>query len=370
MILTVGKNGQFATPQEAYLAAQPGDIVEIDAASTYFGEAAMMFASGTNSITFRGVNGKAKMEVDDSVPLMKGKGIWVINAYDIVIENIEFTGATLEVDKNGAGIRLDPEAGGKMQIRNCFFHHNDNGILGGYNRTLDLLIEHCEFCYNGYGDGYSHNMYIGMAKSFTLRYSYTHHVDRGHLIKSRAFENYIEYNRITHEDTDEDFRPYNSNIDLPQGGKACIVGNLLHQGPKGRRFMISFAKENQQNPGKTCYIVNNTIVNYSTEGSFLHCPVEGYEMKAVNNIFIGNAPLTAGQADWYLENNLTADDPELLVDVARYDYRLKDNNNKEPIKSIDPGVFNGYTLLPDKQYVHKCSFENRKNDFIKVGALD
>ncbi len=323
MILTVGKNGMFATPQQAYLSAKPGDIIEIDASTVYFGEDAKMFISGVDNVTFRGVNGRAKMEVDAKTPLVYGKAIWVINASDIVIENIEFTGATLDVDKNGAGIRLDPEAGGRLQIRNCYFHHNDDGILGGYNKTLDLLIEHCEFCYNGYGDGYSHNIYIGQAKSFTLRYSYSHHVKAGHLVKSRAIENYILFNRITHEDTEENFWRYNSNIDLPQGGKAVVMGNLLHQGPKSQRFMLSFAKENQNNPGKTCCIVNNVFINHASEGAFLHCPVEGYEMYATNNIFAGKAALTAGQADWKTENNIFMEDASVLADEKVFGVRLE-----------------------------------------------
>jgi hypothetical protein len=177
-------------------------------------------------------------------------------------------------------------------------------------------------------------MYIGMAKSFTLRYSYSHHVNAGHLVKSRAFVNNILYNRITHEDTADNTWRYNSNIDMPQGGTALVKGNILQQGPKSQRFMLSFAKENQNNPGKTCYIVNNTFVNDATEGSFLHCPVEGYEMKAYNNIFIGNAPLTAGKAEWELENNLETCDPAILADTAAFDYRLAKDGAEGIIKSI------------------------------------
>jgi hypothetical protein len=54
-----------------------------------------------------------------------GKGIWVISGNDTVVENIEFSGAAVP-DANGAGIRFE---GVNLTVRNCYFHHNQNGIL-------------------------------------------------------------------------------------------------------------------------------------------------------------------------------------------------------------------------------------------------
>ena len=72
------------------------------------------------------------------------------------ILNVEFHHATVP-DQNGAGIRLD---GGNLVLRNTGFFDNENGILGGEGSTT-VTIERSEFARNGFGDGYTHNIYIG-----------------------------------------------------------------------------------------------------------------------------------------------------------------------------------------------------------------
>ena len=74
------------------------------------------------------------------------------------------------------------------------------------------MIEYSEFAYNGTGNGFTHNIYVGGAK-FTLRYSYSHHAYSGQLVKSRALENHITYNRLTTEDGNTSYE-----IDLPVEG--------------------------------------------------------------------------------------------------------------------------------------------------------
>jgi hypothetical protein len=43
-------------------------------------------------------------------------------------------------------------------------------------------------------------------------------------VKSRALDNHILYNRITDEDGGSSYL-----IDLPSGGQALVMGNLLHK---------------------------------------------------------------------------------------------------------------------------------------------
>jgi len=52
-----------------------------------------------NSLTLRGVNGRAHLEAADASA--QGKAIWVIKGNDVVVENIEFSGASV-LDQNGA----------------------------------------------------------------------------------------------------------------------------------------------------------------------------------------------------------------------------------------------------------------------------
>jgi len=119
----------------AALIAQDGDIVEIEAA-TYDGDAAVW---RQNNLTLRGIGGRAVLRANGASA--EGKAIWVIKGSGAIVENIEFVGSTV-ADGNGAGIRQE---GAGLIIRNCYFHHNQNGILTGQNPLSDILIESSEF---------------------------------------------------------------------------------------------------------------------------------------------------------------------------------------------------------------------------------
>ena len=90
----------------------------------------------------------------------------------------------------------------------------------------DILIERSVFDRNGYGDGQSHNIYIGQVRSFTLRFSHSHDSIFGHEVKSRAKVNYILHNRLT----DENDGNSSYLIDLPEGGHGYVIGNILEKG--------------------------------------------------------------------------------------------------------------------------------------------
>src|SRR5581483_494940 len=124
-----------------------------------------------------------------------GKAIWVISGKNATVQWVEFSLCSCN-DHNGAGIRQE---GSKLTVRHCYFHDNEEGILTTADTTSDILIEHSEFYNNGYGDGYSHNLYIGKVRSLTFRYNYTHHAIVGHDLKSRAINNYLLYNRFADE---------------------------------------------------------------------------------------------------------------------------------------------------------------------------
>jgi hypothetical protein len=124
--------------------------------------------------------------------------------------------------------------------------------LEGGHPTSDILIEHSEFARNGFGDGYTHNIYIGRSRSFTLRYSYSHHAYVGHTVKSRANANYILYNRIM----DEVSGTSSYTIDLPDGGVSYVIGNLLQQGPNTENSTIlSYGAEGLRHASNELYVV-------------------------------------------------------------------------------------------------------------------
>jgi len=182
--LDVGPQGKYAAPCAAFAAAADGDTIEIDSAGVYVGD---VCGITKNQLTIRGTGGRAL--VDAGGKNAQGKAIWVVQGDDTSIESIEFTGAAVP-DLNGAGIRQE---GKNLTVRDCYFHDNENGILAGDSAGSEILIENSEFEHNGAGDGYSHNLYINHIAKLTFRYNWSHRSVIGHLLKSRAAENYVLY---------------------------------------------------------------------------------------------------------------------------------------------------------------------------------
>lgn len=121
----------------AAAAAQAGETVDVDV-GVYAGDACTWSA---DNLLIRGVpvaGSAAKYaHMDSKGAHAQGKAIWVVDGKNTAIESIEFSGAKVP-DGNGAGIR---QQGPGITIRNCYFHDNENGILGAGN---DMVIEYPE----------------------------------------------------------------------------------------------------------------------------------------------------------------------------------------------------------------------------------
>ncbi|MDY7396917.1 T9SS type A sorting domain-containing protein [Aureibaculum sp. 2210JD6-5] len=360
----VGSSRIYKSPNDLYNAnvLQDGDIIEIDA-ETFEGQPALAVWS-KNNLIIRGVGGKPHL-VANGLNIW-GKGIWVLAGNNITVENIEFSGATVP-DKNGAGIRLD---GDGMTVSNCYFHDNENGILTANSGAGDIIIEHTEFENNGFGDGQSHNLYIGRVNSLTFRYNYSHHAKIGHNLKSRANENYILYNRIMDEETGFSSRL----IDLPNGGLSLIMGNVLMQGPNAENNnLIGYGLEGLTNPiSHNLLVINNTMVNKRVASCIFISIQSGTNSSAIhNNIFAGSGTLLSGTAT-LMTNNLAESNINsvLFVNESNYDYRIESNSPAVNAGlSIDP--FLGNSLIPNQHYVHPNNVATRTNiGVIDIGAYE
>jgi hypothetical protein len=349
-VLRVGPARQFKTVRAACAACRDGDTVEIDA-GVYKGDVCKWTRS---DITVRGVGGMAHLDADGKHE--GGKGTFVVHGRNFTAENLEFSGSKVP-DENGSGIRAH---GRGLTVRNCYFHDNENGILGGGGSESDVLIEYCEFARNGHGDGYSHNMYISHVRSLTVRFTYSHHANIGHNLKSRALRNVITYNRIM----DEADGRSSYSIDLPNGGFSVVVGNLIQQGPRTDNSAIfAYAAEGAKNPDSRLYVVANTFVNDRSRGDFLRVRSCTGGLVA-NNLFLGRGGVRAGKAE--VKNNLVSADSEIVVDRAGYDYRLTAAAVGAIDKAIDAGGAGELLLGPVAHYVHKARGEERA----AVGAAD
>ena len=348
-MLNVGPTHELKTPSAAAKVARDGDTIEIEA-GIYPGDAAVWLQ---NRLTLRGVGGRAHLRADGAHA--EGKAIWVIKGAHTTIENMEFSGAKVP-DRNGAGIRLE---GPGLTVRNSYFHRNETGILGGGGVESDIVIEHCEFAYNGFGDGQSHNIYVG-GRSFTLRYSYVHHAIVGHNVKSRALKNHITYNRIMDE---RDGRSSYA-IDLPDGGLSFVVGNLIQQGPMNdNRTVVAYGAEGYKNALNELYFINNTVVNDDPQGGrFFFIRRGAGAVRVINNLFSGRGTLSVENGE--LRNNRRVPRSE-LIDADSYDYRPRAQSSAIG-QGVDAGRPYGFVLRPDAEYRHPAGMRARRT----AGSLD
>jgi hypothetical protein len=352
--LSVGPGKTYAAPCAAIAAAQDGDIIEIAGGNTYSGDVCGIYR---NNLTIRGVNGRPK--IDAAGRNSMGKGIWVVVGNNVTIENVEMYGARV-TDRNGAALRLE---GTKFTLRQSFLHDNENGILANANTASDILVETSEFGHNGYGDGYTHNLYIGNVKSLTFRYNFSHDANIGHNLKSRAITNTIAYNRFSSlaagqtGSTAAGAPSY--EIDLPNAGTAYVIGNVIEQpASNSNPTLLAYGEEGASNAGTDLYVVNNTFLNdYGSGGTFVFVG-SGVTTPVLlqNNIFAGVGSMT-NQTSATLRTNYSAAVPAF---VDRTNYDLRPTNALMIDAGSVPGLSaSGLSLVPGAQYKHVASGETR-----------
>ena len=132
--LTVGPGLQFQTVGAAVAASHDGDTIYVQA-GTYVNDGATI----NTKISIVGVGGMAHFVGDGLIG--NGKAFFVTNT-DVTFDHIEFSGATV-ADHNGAGIRYQA---GNLTITNCYFHDNEEGILGASSPGGTIKIDQQRIC--------------------------------------------------------------------------------------------------------------------------------------------------------------------------------------------------------------------------------
>ncbi len=302
-IWRVGPKRALKYPSSAAKKAQNGDIVEIDS-GTYHNDYATW---SQNDITIRGIGGLAHLQSKGLIP--NRKAIWILKGNNIVIENIEFSGAAVK-DGNGAGIR---HQGGDLTLRNTFFHDNEFSMLSGTLPDSNIEVISSRFWFQKRKNRFSHGIYIGKAHRLTLIGNHFKGTDQGHQVKSRALANHILYNRI------EDVPGGNSSrlIDLPNCGLSFIIGNDLHQAATTENSTaIGYGHEGCQNRSEAqmkLYVINNTFVNEAKNATLVDNRGGGAALVS-NNLFFGRGHLLTGDGEE--SNNVRAK----LVDRSQHSW--------------------------------------------------
>ncbi len=347
--ITVGPQGDVRTIAEAAKRARDGDIVEVQAGE-YAGDVATW---PQRHLTIRAVGGRAVLEAAGKSA--EGKGIWVIRNGHFEIEGFDFVGARVS-DRNGAGIRFDH---GTLVVRDSRFLDNENGILTSNDDQATLIVERSLFSGNGHGDGRSHGIYAGRIARVEVRGSWFRNGRVGHLLKTRARENVIEYNRLTDEEGDSSYE-----LEFPNGGRTLVVGNIIEQSPRtDNPVIVSYGAEGYKWPVNELVMSHNTVVNRRAEGgTFLRVRQGDVNVAFVGNVWAGPGKFEVGATvhnDGNLQVPLGAL-PQLTFGVyALAPSAARDSEAPPPDKR----------WLPTAQYAHERKIRPLKEGPLLSGAI-
>lgn len=351
--LEVGPNKELKTLSAASMLAKDGDLIEVEAGD-YVADVAIWKQS---EIVIRARNGRVRLVASGAAA--EAKAIWVVRGGKLTVEGFDFVGAKVK-DKNGAGIRLEK---GRLSVVDCGFFDNENGILTGGDAESTLEIQNSEFGNNGHGDGQSHNLYVGAIAMLKVTGSYFHHARVGHLLKSRAAQNLIYYNRLT----DETGGRASYELEFPAGGIAYVVGNIIQQSSTTENpNVVSFGAEGYRYPENRLYLVNNTLVDLRPRGGAFLRVKPGGEVIAANNLLLGTATLeSAGPGEYKNNFNVDFDD---FVRAVREDYRLKPGSALIG-RAVVLNPVGVVSLTPRADYHHPRSIRQLRARPINPGAL-
>lgn len=342
-----GPRADVDTIAEAAREAADGDVVEI-AAGDYPGDVAVWTQ---RRLSIRAVGGP--VWIDAAGRSAEGKAIWVIRDGDFDVAGIGF-GHCRVPDRNGAGIRFE---NGALRIVDCRFVGNQNGLLTGNRADMALEVYGCAFTDSGTGTGYTHNLYVGAIGRFTVQASYFARCDAGHLLKCRARSARIVCNRLT----DEPGGRASYEIDLPNGGHALVMGNLIVQeAATQNRAIVSFGAERYHRwPDNTLVLAHNTIVNRRTRDAlFVQARAGATAVRMTNNLFVGDGRFEGAVGEDIGGNVRVAE--SAFPGASRYDFTPPPDS---PLRgrAIDPAV-SDEAIRPAVQYVHPRRLEPLPQD--------
>ena len=365
-VLSVGPGKTYTKPSQAAAAAQDGDTIEIEP-GTYIDDCATWTK---DKLTIKGVG--ERPVIDSKGQASEEKGIWVIKGDNTTIDNVELTGCAVK-DRNGAGIRQE---GRNLTLRNCFIHHNENGIFAGDNSQSDIKIEFCEFSQNGYGNGNSHNIYINFIHSFQLRGCFVHNPRNGDNVKSRAQANFILYNRLADDDDSNAALPLN----FPNGGACYVVGNVIRKGAHtSNATFVSVGAEGAKNQKQSLYLINDTFanakkslaINNMRRGAALFRAQGGTSLRIMDDVLLNVSKQfeASGALEMVQMNHNLFAAPGDFVDVNLNDFHLTAKSDARRA-GTSPGFADGIDLTPRFEYVHPCAVKPRASGSRDLGAFE
>lgn len=286
--ITVGSGKDYATIAAAVAAATTGDWILVDA-GTYTDDYPDV---NGKDLRIRGVSGRPVLLCTQNVP--SGTGIMRCRGdATLVVENLEFRDAQV-VDENGAGIRYES---GHLTVRDSVFDGCENGILANSDADGTVTLENSDFTDCGFGDGYTHGIYINGVSHLIVDGCYFAANKVGHHLKSRALQTTVR-NCTMNNGTAATSR----HIDISNGGVTLIENCLLQRpsSPYGNHDFIGYGPENNLPATNSCLVKNCVFEDSDPSGIGVNNYQAGVTVQLQGNTFIGvNTPATG--AHQYLD---------------------------------------------------------------------
>lgn len=337
--LVVGPQERFRTVAEAAKAARDGDVVEIRPGE-YRGQTAVWTQ---NNLTIRGGTPRPVLIADGKSA--EDKALWVVRSGKVRIENIEFRGVRVK-NGDGAGIRFER---GHLSVHRCAFIDNEMGVLTDNSPDLTLEVSDSEFADAARHDTALHHLIsVGAIGKFTLTGSRFANGYRGNLVKSLARENHIRYNLLA--DGPGGRSAY--ELDIPDGGVAYVVGNIIVQSATTENpVIVSYGAGARRWEDNALYLAHNTLINDRHSGVFV--AIDGKlagdaESWVINNLTVGDGDLFQPPHGRF-EGNLSVSRQD-VVDHAGVPARIRTGSPLRGAVRI-PGSARGVDLMPAVEFV-------------------
>jgi hypothetical protein len=307
-------------------------------------------------LTIRGQGQRPVFLYDGKVAA--GKALLVIKNGHVRLENLEFRGARA-ADGDGAGVRFEQ---GRLEVVRCAFFDNQYGLVTSNTRDAELTILESEFAHAPREvGGLNHLLYVGSIASLTLTGSRLHGGFEGHMVKSRARENHILYNMI--RDGSDGQASY--EVDLPNGGRATLIGNVISQSPHTQNpVLISFGAEGRLWDENSLVLAHNTLISEGWVPAWFlrvhrdRVPGLG-EVLAVNNLVVGSGVFELGASGRFSGNRPAT--LGMLADVVTGAFELPPDSiwrGRVP----DPRTAYGRDLSPKAEFEWPARVQSIRTD--------
>lgn len=342
LTLLAGPEGSTLTLEAALRQAKDGDTIELlpgDYRSTVLLEG--------RKLTLRGVAGAKPAVIKGDPQGSAASAIWTVRGGQVTLQNLEFRGAR---SRDGAGAAVRHE-GGDLTVRGCTFFDNEHGLFSANDEKAQLLIEASVF---GMAPkvvgGLHHLLNVGRIAKLHVTGSRFQQGFEGHLLKTRARENFIGYNFI--HDGQRGGASY--EIDIAHGGLATVIGNVIGQGADSQNaVLLGYASEDRAWDKNELVVAHNTFINYGWLPAWFmrvmsdHVP-PGTPVLAVNNLVVG-AGFFWLSAPGTFEGNRPAT-LGMLRDAVTYAFELPPGSVWRS-SGVDPRNFAGRDLSPKAEFM-------------------